>query len=57
MEKLDAAVRQEIVRIVDQWVPEGDLSRDAALVMVAALFAGPLRGGHRRDNWVPCRVR
>jgi hypothetical protein len=40
-EKLDEAIRQEVIRIVDEWVPEGNPSRDAALVMVAGLFLGP----------------
>ena len=39
--KLDDAVRQEIVRIADGWVSYSDPSRDAALVMIAALFLGP----------------
>jgi len=39
--KLDSAIREEIIRIVDEWVPDGNPSRPAALVMVAALFLGP----------------
>jgi len=39
--KLDDAIRQEVVRIADGWVPDGDTSRNAALVMIAALFVGP----------------
>jgi hypothetical protein len=39
--KLDAAILQEIVRIADGWVSDGDPSRNAALVMIAALFVGP----------------
>jgi hypothetical protein len=41
MEKLNSAVRQEIFRLTDQFVAEGDPSRDTALVMIAALFVGP----------------
>jgi hypothetical protein len=39
--KIDSVVRQEIFRLADQFVPSGDPSRDAALVMIAALFVGP----------------
>jgi hypothetical protein len=39
--KLDDAIRQEVVRIADGWVPDGDPSRNAALVMIVALFLGP----------------
>ena len=39
--KLDDAIRQEVVRIADGWVSDGDPSRNAALVMIAALFLGP----------------
>jgi hypothetical protein len=41
MEKIDNAVRREIFRLTDQFVAEGDPSRDTALVMIAALFVGP----------------
>jgi hypothetical protein len=41
MEKLDNAVRQEVIRIADGWITIGDPSRDTALIMVAALFVGP----------------
>jgi hypothetical protein len=41
VEKLDNAVRQEIFRLTDQFVAEGDSSRDTAMIMVAALFVGP----------------
>ena len=41
MGKIDDAVRKEVARIADGWVPIGDPSRNAALIMIAALFAGP----------------
>jgi hypothetical protein len=41
VEKLDNAVRQELFRLTDQFVAEGDPSRDTALVMIAAVFVGP----------------
>ena len=41
MEKLNNAVRQEIIRIVDGWVSIGDPSRDTALIIIAALVVGP----------------
>lgn len=41
MEKLDAAVRQEIVRIADGWVADDDPGRAAAMIMIAGLFVGP----------------
>jgi hypothetical protein len=39
--KLDSVVRQEILRLADQFVFSGDPSRATALVMIAALFVGP----------------
>jgi hypothetical protein len=40
MEKIDSAIRNEIIRIVDDWVPSDLGSRDTALVIVAAMFVG-----------------
>jgi hypothetical protein len=40
-EKIDGVVRQQIVELVNQFVPQGDPSRNAALVMVTGLFVGP----------------
>ena len=39
--KIDDAVRQEIVRIADEWLSDSDPSRAAALIMIAGLFVGP----------------
>jgi hypothetical protein len=41
MGKIDDAVRKEIARFADSWVSIGDPSRDAALIMIAALFVEP----------------
>ena len=41
MGKIDDAVRKEIARFADSWVSIGDPSRDASLIMIAALFVGP----------------
>jgi len=39
--KLDDAIRQEVVRIADEWLSDTDPSRNVAIVMIAGLFLGP----------------
>jgi hypothetical protein len=39
--KIDDAIRQEVVRIADEWLSDDDPSRAAALIMIAGLFVGP----------------
>ena len=39
--RLDDAIRQEVVRIADEWLSDTDPSRNTAIIMIAALFCGP----------------